>query len=65
MHSQIAAQVGCSVDQYFSGVEKLIDAGHFLRQVDGVLYSRNGTVHSYDHERVAIVEFGSYVLIGE
>lgn len=65
LHLQIAATVGCSVDQYFSGVEQLIDAGHFLRQVDGVLYSRDGTVHSYDHERVTIDEFGSHVLIDD
>lgn len=63
LHKRIAAEVGCTVDEYFAAVEKLIISGNFLRQVDGVLYSENGQIHSYDKERVSIDEFGSFVLL--
>ncbi|MBK9219998.1 MAG: hypothetical protein IPL70_17325 [Uliginosibacterium sp.] len=65
LHSRIMEQVNCTGREYFAAVEKLIKAGHFLRQVDGVLYSADGSVHSYDHERVRIDESGFYVLIAQ
>ncbi|WP_423173487.1 AIPR family protein [Stenotrophomonas maltophilia] len=58
----VASAVGCSVDEYFAAVEKLIADGHVLRQVDGVLYDRDGSVHSYDRERVVVGEFGELIL---
>lgn len=64
-HTRVSALVGCTVDEYFAAVTKLIKAGHFLRQVDGVLYSADGSVHSYDEERVFVDEFGNHKLIGK
>lgn len=65
LHLQIMAQVNCTNREYFAAVEKLINAGHFLRQVDGVLYSPDGSVHDYDRERVRVDESGIHVLIAQ
>lgn len=62
LHLRISAEVGCTVNEYFAAVEKLIEAGHVLRQIDGVLYCNDGTVHSYDPERVVVDEHGNHAL---
>lgn len=63
LHLQVMAQVGCTNREYFTAVEKLIENGHCLKQVNGVLYSADGSVYGYDPERVRVDESGEYVLI--
>lgn len=65
LHLRVMAEVDCTNREYFAAVKKLIKAGHCLKQVDGVLYCADGSVHSYDHDRVRIDESGLHVLIAQ
>jgi hypothetical protein len=65
LHLQIVAQVKCTSKEYFAAVEKLIEGGHFLRQRNGVLYSADGSIHSYDAERVKVGQSGALELIAD
>lgn len=52
LHLDIFEQVGCTKKQIKLAIQKLIDDGIFNRQVDGVVYNRDGGVIGYDKERV-------------
>lgn len=52
LHRMISDQLKCETSAYFAAVERLIEDGHCLRQRDGVLFDAEGSVVSFDLERV-------------
>ncbi len=62
-HMEVCRQVKCTRSQCHRAVSQLIEEGVLLRQVEGVLYNPDGTVHSYDMERVMVSDSGAYVFI--
>lgn len=51
-HREVISHLRCSSNQYFSGINRLIEDGVLLRQKDGVLYDKEGNVAGFDEERV-------------
>lgn len=52
IHRQISKKLTCTVNEYFSAVELLIDAGLCHHQKDGIVYDLEGNVLGFDPERV-------------
>jgi len=52
VHIEVSRKLKCDIPAYRAAVEQLIEDGIFLRQKDGVLYDEEGSVVSFDTERV-------------
>lgn len=52
VHVDIIKEIGCTGNQLFYAVNKLISDGYYYRQVDGVLYDLDDNVVAVDEDRV-------------
>lgn len=52
-HLRVAAQLSCKPALVYAAIQELITRGRWLKQKDGIVYDKEGTVVFVDHERVA------------
>ncbi|WP_336993848.1 AIPR family protein [Lelliottia amnigena] len=52
VHVDIIEEIGCTGNQFFYVINKLISEGYYYRQVDGVLYDLENNVVAVDEDRV-------------
>jgi len=51
-HLRVAAQLSCKPATVSAAIQQLITRGRRLKQKDGIVYDKEGTVVAVDHERV-------------
>ncbi len=52
LHLQLATQLSCKSSAIYAAIKRLIETGHFYRQVDGILFDANGSIVGFDPDRV-------------
>lgn len=52
VHVEIIKEIGCTGNQFFYVINKLISEGHYYRQMDGVLYDLDNNIVAVDEDRV-------------
>lgn len=52
VHVDVIKEIGCTGNQFFYAINKLISDGYYYRQVDGVLYDLGDNVVAVDEDRV-------------
>jgi hypothetical protein len=52
LHKTISKQLDCTIEEYFSAVNTLIEEGYWYQQKDGIVYDSSGKVVCFDPERV-------------
>lgn len=52
IHKKIIKTLNSTNNKVSTAIHELIERGEILKQIDGVLYNKDGSVHSFDEKRV-------------